>query len=136
MSNTSIVAMSFVFILVLLVLVVVLFRASKKAEPAGAKEREKTLDDFLEDALSLRGEALQELIESFIQAHKLPFRQSEVLSAEAKKKLEFVRNVASNPNATAKHISFLNRELVKRYGTYKADIESYEKLGVAERTKR
>lgn len=136
MSNTSIVIMSFVFILVLLVLVVVLFRASKKGESSQTKERERTLDDFLEDALSLRGEALQELIESFISTHKLPFRQSETLSAEAKKKLQFVRNVASNPNATAKHISFLNRELAKRYGTYKTDIDTYEKLGVEERKKR
>lgn len=136
MSNTSIVAMSFVLILLLLVCVIVLFRVSKKNEPTNSRAREKTLDDFLEEALSFKGEALQELIQSFINTHKLPYRQSEVLSAEAKKKLEFVRNVASNPNATAKHISFLNRELAKRYGTYKTDIEAYEKLGVEERKKR
>ena len=136
MSNTSIVAMSFVLILLLLVCVIVLFRVSKKNEPTNSRTREKTLDDFLEEALSFKGEALQELIQSFINTHKLPYRQSEVLSAEAKKKLEFVRNVASNPNATAKHISFLNRELAKRYGTYKTDIEAYEKLGVEERKKR
>lgn len=136
MSNTSIVAMSFVLILLLLVCVIVLFRVSKKNEPTNSRTREKTLDDFLEEALSFKGEALQELIQSFINTHKLPYRQSEVLSAEAKKKLEFVRNVASNPNATAKHISFLNRELAKRYGTYKTDIETYEKLGVEERKKR
>ena len=128
--------MSFVLILLLLVCVIVLFRVSKKNEPTNSRTREKTLDDFLEEALSFKGEALQELIQSFINTHKLPYRQSEVLSAEAKKKLEFVRNVASNPNATAKHISFLNRELAKRYGTYKTDIETYEKLGVEERKKR
>ena len=136
MSNTSIVAMSFVLILLLLVCVIVLFRVSKKNEPTNSSAREKTLDDFLDEALSFKGEALQELIQSFINTHKLPYRQSEALSAEAKKKLEFVRNVASNPNATAKHISFLNRELAKRYGTYKTDIETYEKLGVEERKKR
>lgn len=136
MSNTGIVIASFIFILVLLVLVVVLFRVSKKNEPSQTKERERTLDDFLEEALSARGQSLQELIESFISTHKLPFRQSETLSSEAKKKLEFVRNVASNPNATAKHISFLNRELAKRYGTYKKDIDTYEQLGVEERKKR
>lgn len=135
MSNTSIVVMSFVFILVLFIFILVLFRASKKNEPA-LKERAKTLDDYLEEALSLKGQALQELIESFISTHTLPFKQSEALSAEAKKKLEFVRNVALNPNATAKHISFLNRELAKRYGTYKTDIETYEKLGVEERKRR
>lgn len=135
MSNTSIVLMCFVLILALFIFILVLFRASKKNEPV-SKDRAKTLDDYLDEALSFKGQALQELIESFISTHKLPYRQSETLSAEAKKKLEFVRNVASNPHATAKHISFLNRELAKRYGTYKTDIEAYEKLGVEERKKR
>lgn len=128
--------MCFVFIFVILIFVVVLFRASKKNEVVDLGEKERTLDDFINEALTFRGQALQELIETFINTYKLPYKQSDTLSAEAKKKLEFVRNVASNPNATAKHISFLNRELAKRYGTYKTDIETYEKLGVEERKKR
>lgn len=138
MSNTTIVLLSFVLIFVLFILVLVLFRVSKKNEAVKFDELEKTrtLDDFLSQALNLRSEALQELIEDFISTHKLPYRQGQALSAEAKKKLEFVRNVALNPNATAKHISFLNRELAKRYGTYKTDIETYEKLGLEERKSR
>lgn len=135
MSNTTIVLLSFVLIFMLFVLVLVLFRVSKTAK-LDEVEKIRTLDDFLNEALNLRSDALQELIEAFISTYKLPYRQGQSLSAEAKKKLEFVRNIASNPNATAKHISFLNRELAKRYGTYKTDIETYEKLGLEERKNR
>ncbi len=137
--NTSIVIVLFAVLFVALIGVVLMLSLSKKGaseRKVNSNARERTLDDFLEEALSFKGQALQELIESFISTHKLPYRQGEALSAEAKKRLEFVRNVASNPNATAKHISFLNRELVKRYGTYKMDIEAYEKLGIEERKKR
>lgn len=137
--NTSIVIVLFAVLFVALIGVVLMLSLSKKGvseKKVNSNARERTLDDFLEEALSFKGQALQELIESFISTHKLPYRQGEALSAEAKKRLEFVRNVASNPNATAKHISFLNRELVKRYGTYKMDIEAYEKLGIEERKKR
>ncbi len=137
--NTSIVIVLFAVLFAALIGVVLMLSLSKKGaseRKVNSNARERTLDDFLEEALSFKGQALQELIESFISTHKLPYRQGEALSAEAKKRLEFVRNVASNPNATAKHISFLNRELVKRYGTYKMDIEAYEKLGIEERKKR
>ncbi len=91
------------------------------------------MQDLINEGRAFSGTNLQSLIDEFIETQKLPFRQSENLSAEAKAKLEFVRAVASNKNATAKHISYLNRELVKKYGTYKADIESYEKMGLGER---
>lgn len=136
MSHTSIVLLSFIIIFVLLILVLVLFRLGKKESQSELKEQERSLDDFLQEALTLRGAALQELIEEFIKTQKLPYKQSETLSIEAKKKLEFVRNVALNSNSTAKHISFLNRALAKLYGTYKADIEAYEQLGVEQRKSR
>lgn len=136
MSNTSIVLLSFIIIFVLLILVLVLFRISKKESQSELKKQERSLDDFLQEALTLRGTALQELIEEFIKTQKLPYKQNETLSLEAKKKLEFVHNVALNPNSTAKHISFLNRGLVKLYGIYKTDIEAYEQLGVEQRKSR
>ena len=131
--NTTIVLALFALLLVALVGIVIALAMSKKNAPAAKAARARSLQDLIAEGRVFSGTNLQSLIDEFIETQKLPFRQSENLSAEAKSKLEFVRAVAGNKNATAKHISYLNRELVKKYGTYKADIESYEKMGLGER---
>ena len=131
--NTTIVLALFALLLVALVGIVIALAMSKKNAPAAKAARARSLQDLISEGRVFSGTNLQSLIDEFIETQKLPFRQSENLSTEAKSKLEFVRAVASNKNATAKHISYLNRELVKKYGTYKADIESYEKMGLGER---
>lgn len=131
--NTSIVIVLFAVLFVALIGVVLMLSLSKKGASEKKETKPRTLQDFIADGRVFSGTNLQTLIEEFLQSQKLPFRQDDTLSSEAKQKLEFVRAVASNKNANAKHISFLNRELVKKYGTYKADIESYEKIGLEER---
>lgn len=131
--NTSIVIVLFAVLFVALVGVVLMLSLSKKGASEKKETKPRTLQDFIAEGRVFSGTNLQTLIEEFLQSQKLPFRQDDTLSSEAKQKLEFVRAVASNKNANAKHISFLNRELVKKYGTYKADIESYEKIGLEER---
>lgn len=131
--NTSIVIVLFAVLFVALIGVVLMLSLSKKGASEKKETRPRTLQDFIAEGRVFSGTNLQTLIEEFLQSQKLPFRQDDTLSSEAKQKLEFVRAVASNKNANAKHISFLNRELVKKYGTYKADIESYEKIGLEER---
>lgn len=131
--NTSIVIVLFVVLFVALIGVVLMLSLSKKGASEKKETKPRTLQDFIAEGRVFSGTNLQTLIEEFLQSQKLPFRQDDTLSSEAKQKLEFVRAVASNKNANAKHISFLNRELVKKYGTYKADIESYEKIGLEER---
>lgn len=131
--NTSIVIVLFAVLFVALIGVVLMLSLSKKGTSEKKETKPRTLQDFIADGRVFSGTNLQTLIEEFLQSQKLPFRQDDTLSSEAKQKLEFVRAVASNKNANAKHISFLNRELVKKYGTYKADIESYEKIGLEER---
>lgn len=131
--NTSIVIVLFAVLFVALIGVVVVLSVSKKGASEKKETKPRTLQDFIAEGRVFSGTNLQTLIEEFLQSQKLPFRQDDTLSSEAKQKLEFVRAVASNKNANAKHISFLNRELVKKYGTYKADIESYEKIGLEER---
>lgn len=131
--NTSIVIVLFAVLFVALIGVVLMLSLSKKGASEKKETKPRTLRDFIAEGRVFSGTNLQTLIEEFLQSQKLPFRQDDTLSSEAKQKLEFVRAVASNKNANAKHISFLNRELVKKYGTYKADIESYEKIGLEER---
>lgn len=131
--NTSIVIVLFAVLFVALIGVVLMLSLSKKGASEKKETKQRTLQDFIAEGRVFSGTNLQTLIEEFLQSQKLPFRQDDTLSSEAKQKLEFVRAVASNKNANAKHISFLNRELVKKYGTYKADIESYEKIGLEER---
>lgn len=131
--NTSIVIVLFAVLFVALIGVVLMLSLSKKGASEKKETKPRTLQDFIAEGRVFSGTNLQTLIEEFLQSQKLPFRQNDTLSSEAKQKLEFVRAVASNKNANAKHISFLNRELVKKYGTYKADIESYEKIGLEER---
>lgn len=131
--NTSIVIVLFAVLFVALIGVVLMLSLSKKGASEKKETKPRTLQDFIAEGRVFSGTNLQTLIEEFLQSQKLPFRQDDTLSNEAKQKLEFVRAVASNKNANAKHISFLNRELVKKYGTYKADIESYEKIGLEER---
>lgn len=128
--NTSIVIVLFAVLFVALIGVVVVLSVSKKGASEKKETKPRSLQDFIAEGRVFSGTNLQTLIEEFLQSQKLPFRQDDTLSSEAKQKLEFVRAVASNKNANAKHISFLNRELVKKYGTYKADIESYEKIGL------
>lgn len=131
--NTSIVIVLFAVLFVALIGVVLMLSLSKKGASEKKETKPRTLQDFIAEGRVFSGTNLQTLIEEFLQSQRLPFRQDDTLSSEAKQKLEFVRAVASNKNANAKHISFLNRELVKKYGTYKADIESYEKIGLEER---
>ena len=131
--NTSIVIVLFAVLFVALIGVVLMLSLNKKGASEKKETKPRTLQDFIAEGRVFSGTNLQTLIEEFLQSQKLPFRQDDTLSSEAKQKLEFVRAVASNKNANAKHISFLNRELVKKYGTYKADIESYEKIGLEER---
>lgn len=131
--NTSIIIVLFAVLFVALIGVVLMLSLSKKGASEKKETKPRTLQDFIAEGRVFSGTNLQTLIEEFLQNQKLPFRQDDTLSSEAKQKLEFVRAVASNKNANAKHISFLNRELVKKYGTYKADIESYEKIGLEER---
>ena len=133
--NTSIIIALFVLLFIALVGVVAALSLSKKGTNSAKVSKPRTLQDLISEGKVFSGTNLQSLIDEVIESQKLPFRQDDTLSADAKAKLEFVRAVASNKNATAKHISFLNRELVKKYGNYKADIESYEKMGLEERKK-
>ncbi|TQR61025.1 hypothetical protein [Campylobacter troglodytis] len=125
------------FVLASLVLGVIMFVNSAKKD--GVKEETKgakNLDTLINEAKTANEAELDELIKLFLQDQKLPPKNSSKLSADAKKKLGFITALTSNQNATAKHISFLNRELAKKYSAYKKDIDAYEQIGVANRNIR
>lgn len=138
--NTAIVVALGIFILLLLCFAFVLLILNiKKSSPKSgiSPAKELNLDQILTKVGNpkLSANQLHELILSFINTQKLPFKGSS-LSAEAKKKLDFVSLVAMHPNTNAREITFLNKELVKRYPSYQKEIDAYEGIGLSRRKMR
>ena len=82
---------------------------------------------------SLSDNALKELATLFVKTHKLGTKNSETLDENTKKKLEFISAFSANAKASAKTISFLNKELKKISNSYKKEIDAYEQMGLAKR---
>lgn len=140
--NTTLVIVAIAFILLfVLAIILVLFTLSKSKTSANVKHSGTKKALNLEQMLarlndpSLNLNALHELALAFINTQKLPFK-GKALSADAKKKLDFVTLFALHQNTNAKEISFLNRELSKRYSSYKKEIDAYEQMGLAKRKMR
>ncbi|KGI55922.1 hypothetical protein [Campylobacter sp. MIT 97-5078] len=139
--NSGLLGFIIVFVMLIIVFVIVVLvmmnKKNLKTSTTASKTSPKALN--LEQMLSnlsnpnLSSSELHELILIFINTQKLPFKSGENLSSDAKKKLDFVTTVAMHPNSTAKNISFLNRELAKRYSSYKKEIDAYEQMGLAKR---
>ena len=125
------------FVVVVLILGVIMFLSSnKKSDEDEKPQKAKSLEELVSEASSASAKNLDLLIKAFLATQKFPFRDGTKISADVKKKLDFITAVASNSNATAKHISFLNRELNKKYGSYKKEFDAYEQMGVAKRNIR
>lgn len=140
--NITLVIVAIAFILLfVLVIILVLFTLSKSKTSASIRHSGIKKALSLEQMLarlndpSLNLSALHELALAFINTQKLPFK-GKALSADAKKKLDFVTLFALHQNTNAKEISFLNRELSKRYSSYKKEIDAYEQMGLAKRKMR
>lgn len=138
MNNTWIMLVLGGFVVVVVILGVMMFlSSSKKSDDDDKKpQKAKSLEELIREASSANAKNLDLLIKAFLATQKFPFRDGTKISADAKKKLDFITAVASNSNATPKHISFLNRELNKKYGSYKKEIDAYEQMGVAKRNIR
>ncbi|TQR33708.1 hypothetical protein DMB92_02135 [Campylobacter sp. MIT 99-7217] len=93
-----------------------------------------SLDDLISMAQTASDDKLHDLILTFVNTQKLGSRtNAKSISKDAKKKLDFVTAVSSNSHSEAKNIAFLNRELSKRYPSYKKEIDAYEQMGLAKR---
>ena len=124
--------------MIILFCIIVLYSLKKKnpltMEKAVAKKL-VNLDQLLNDIANpkLNSDEIQKIILKFIDSQTLPSKFGKNLSADAKKKLNFVTAVAVHQNSSAKNIAFLNRELSKRYQSYTKDILAYEQMGLAKR---
>ncbi|TKX28333.1 hypothetical protein CQA38_08155 [Campylobacter sp. MIT 12-5580] len=133
-----------VFVILIIVFVIVVLVMMNKKNPKTSTTTSKASPKALslEQMLSrlsnpnLSSSELHELILIFINTQKLPFKSGKNLSSDAKKKLDFVTAIAMHESSTAKNISFLNRELSKRYSSYKKEIDAYEQMGLAKRKMR
>lgn len=138
--NNSFLAFIFVVLVVLIIIFcfIVLSYLRKRNPSAIEKTVAKkavTLDQLFNEIANpkLNSDDIQKIILKFIDSQTLPSKFGKKLSADAKKKLEFVTAVAVHQNASAKNIAFLNRELSKRYTAYKQDVLAYEQIGLAKR---
>lgn len=112
-------------------------KTSKKIEKVvvSRKKFSTDLEEMIARAadVSLSDGDLRELAALFVATHKLGSKTSKNLDEATKKKLEFVSSFASNANASATNVSFLNGELKKLSNSYKKEIDAYEQMGLAKR---
>ncbi|TEY03571.1 hypothetical protein [Campylobacter sp. US33a] len=112
-----------------------LVKKSQKTQQKNEILNLEALKSALENT-RLNSQQLQEFAIMFINTQKFDKKKSKQLSQAMKEKLDFIALFAAHPNASAKNISFLNRELNKRYGIYKSEIDGYEQMGLAKRKMR
>ncbi|MFQ6341389.1 hypothetical protein [Campylobacter sp. VTCC 70190] len=122
--------------LLLFLSVIVYFILSDKRDKKQALLKQENLSD-LESLISAASRAsdeeLKELVKLYLQDYKLGLKISANLDELTKKKLEFVSTLAANPQASAKTISYLNKELKQNSSSYKQEIDAYEYMGLAKR---
>lgn len=122
--------------LLLFLSAIVYFILSDKRDKKQALLKQENLSD-LESLISAASRAsdeeLKELVKLYLQDYKLGLKISANLDELTKKKLEFVSTLAANPQASAKTISYLNKELKQNSSSYKQEIDAYEYMGLAKR---
>ncbi|TKX33172.1 hypothetical protein [Campylobacter aviculae] len=114
-------------------------KKNKNTPSVKQKKAKKVFDTDLDNMIATAADSnltdsdLQELAKLYVATHKLGSKTSKELDDAVKKKLEFVSALASNMNASAQTVSFLNKELKKISGSYKKEIDAYEQMGLAKR---
>ncbi len=109
--------------------------SSKKREDL---EPEITFDDLLRIVKSKQS-TKNDLTKAIIKAARdfpFPQKKGNSLSNEAKKYLNFVFLTAAHPNADAKMIAFMDKELKRVNPSYKMEIDVYEDRGVNGRSRK
>ncbi len=102
------------------------------------KEPEITFEELLAIVKSKRSSTndLSKAVIQLVRHFPFPEKKGNVLSDEAKKYLDFVFSVASHPNANAKLIAFMDKELKRANPSYKVEIDVYEDRGLNLRRKK
>ncbi len=101
------------------------------------KEPEITFEELLAIVKSKRSSTneLSKAVIQLIRHFPFPEKNGNIVSDEAKKYLDFVFSVASHPNANAKLIAFMDKELKRANPSYKMEIDVYEDRGLNLRRK-
>ena len=122
----------FILIIAVLIAAVLKFKdAPAKSISAEKTKRETTLQDLLE--IVRNKNELSEALKIFATSFKIPPKNGDKVSAEARAYLMFITILASHPKADAKFIAFMNNELKKANPAYFSEIDVYEKEGVRKR---
>ena len=133
--------------LLLVAVLVIMLLNSKNAKKASKninvkkekiKEPEITFEELLAIVKSKRSSTndLSKAVIQLVRHFPFPEKKGNVLSDEAKKYLDFVFSVASHPNANAKLIAFMDKELKRANPSYKVEIDVYEDRGLNLRRKK
>ncbi len=146
MSTTALILLigGAVALLLVAVLVIMLLNSkntkkiSKDIKKEKIKEPEVTFEELLAIVKSKRSSAndLSKAVIQLVRHFPFPEKKGNVLSDEAKKYLDFVFSVASHPNANAKLIAFMDKELKRANPSYKVEIDVYEDRGLNLRRKK
>ncbi len=102
------------------------------------KEPEITFEELLSIVKSKRSSTndLSKAVIHLVRYFPFPEKKGNAVSDEAKKYLDFVFSVASHPNANAKLIAFMDKELKRANPSYKVEIDVYEDRGLNLRRKK
>ena len=126
----------FILIIAVLIAAVLKFKdAPAKSIISEKTTRETTLQDLLEIVRNKNSDKneLSEALKIFATSFKIPPKNGDKVSAEARAYLMFITILASHPKADAKFIAFMNNELKKANPAYSSEIDVYEKEGVRKR---
>lgn len=125
----------FITILSILIILIIIDQNNQKESIVDKNKIPKDLDSMIKMAKdrSVKESILKELAIVFINTQKLTEKKAKEADEQTKHKLNFISALASNTNTSPKLVSFLNNELCKRYPSYKTEINTYEKMGLARR---
>ena len=126
----------FILIIAVLIAAVLKFKdVPAKSIISEKTKRETTLQDLLEIVRNKNSDKneLSEALKIFATSFKIPPKNGDKVSAEARAYLMFITILASHPKTDAKFIAFMNNELKKANPAYSSEIDVYEKEGVRKR---
>ena len=126
----------FILIIAVLIAAVLKFKdVPAKSIISEKTKRETTLQDLLEIVRNKNSDKneLSEALKIFATSFKIPPKNGDKVSAEARAYLMFITILASHPKADAKFIAFMNNELKKANPAYSSEIDVYEKEGIKKR---
>ena len=110
----------------------------KKESKEKVVDPEVTFEDLLRVVKSKRSSTneLSKAVIQLVRHFPFPPKRGSSVPKEAKEYLDFVFALSSHPNANAKLIAFMDKELKRANPSYKMEIDVYEDRGLNLRRKK